>query len=301
MSGKAVYTEITCDSAATKNKRNIPCGWDANIYRGCAHGCKYCYALYSHKYIGSLDFFNDIYVKKNFIDELEKQLSAPSWNRETINFGGVTDSYQPIEAKYRLMPEVLKLLIKYKTPVIISTKSTLALRDYDLIDELSRIAYVNIAATITTADENVRRKIEPYAASSEARFKMLKEFRKTNASVGLHMMPIIPYITDSYKNLNALLIGAKDSDVSYVLPGTMRLRGQTREYFFKFIAQSFNELYMPLKALYKTGSLSAEYKNNLYSMLLPLMESYGLSADYAKPMKEKMHRQQPVAEQLTLF
>ncbi|MFZ2537550.1 MAG: radical SAM protein, partial [Oscillospiraceae bacterium] len=137
------YKEITCESALNKLKRQIPYGWDLNIYRGCAHGCKYCYAMYSHKYLDSGGFFDDIYVKTNIVEQLEKELSAPSWKREIINIGGVTDSYQSAEATYKIMPEILKLLIKYKTPAIISTKSTLVLRDYDLIDELSQITYIN--------------------------------------------------------------------------------------------------------------------------------------------------------------
>ena len=86
------------------------------------------------------------------MDELEKELRSPDWKREVINLGGVTDSYQPAEADYQLMPEILRLLIKYRTPAIISTKSKLVLRDYDLIDQLSRITYINIAATVTTID-----------------------------------------------------------------------------------------------------------------------------------------------------
>ena len=110
------YHEITCGSAVNKLKRKNPYGWDLNIYRGCEHGCKYCYAIYSHQYIDSDNFFDEIYVKTNVVEQLEKQLSAPSWKREVINIGGVTDSYQTAEATYKIMPDILRLLIKYKTP-----------------------------------------------------------------------------------------------------------------------------------------------------------------------------------------
>ena len=136
---KITFNEDICNSALTELKRKVPYGWDLNIYRGCQHGCKYCYAMYSHKYLNSEEFFTDIHVKTNIVDELEKELKRNSWKRDVINIGGVTDSYQPAEAKYLLMPEILKLLIKDKTPAIISTKSKLILRDYDLIDKLSRI------------------------------------------------------------------------------------------------------------------------------------------------------------------
>lgn len=110
------YKEMTCTIAY--NKR-----WDLNIYCGCEHGCKYCYAMYSHDYLGSEEYFKDIYVKTNIVERLEEQLRSYSWKREVVNIGGVTDSYQPLEAEYKTMPEILKLMIKYRTPCIISTKS----------------------------------------------------------------------------------------------------------------------------------------------------------------------------------
>jgi DNA repair photolyase len=283
-------TEITCESALNKLKRKIPFGWDLNIYRGCSHACNYCYAIYSHQYLNSDGFYDDIFVKTNIVEQLEKELSSPSWKREVINIGGVTDSYQKAEESYRFMPQILKLLIKHRTPAIISTKSTLVLRDYDLIDELSRVTYINIAASITTMDENVRKKIEPGGAPSTERFAMLKEFRKTNASIGLHVMPIIPYITDSRENMEALCVNARECGADYMLPGTLYLRGVTRNVFFESIRKKFPEEYIKLQAMYKTGAASKEYKDHLYEMVNELRKQYGISSSYAKPMKEKMHR-----------
>ncbi|MGL4106711.1 SPL family radical SAM protein [Clostridium sp. LP20] len=296
---KVSFKEEICKSGLTKLKRKIPYGWDLNIYRGCQHGCKYCYAIYSHKYLDSEDFFRDIHIKTNIVDELEKELMNKSWKREVINIGGVTDSYQPAEDKYKLMPEILKLLIKYKTPAIISTKSKLILRDYDLIDELSRITYVNVAETITTMDEEVRKKVEPFGATSLDRFNVLKEFSKTNASTGLHVMPIIPYITDSYENFDSMFKMAKECKVDYVLPGTLYLRGNTRAVFFTFIKKEFPDLYEPLELLYKKGGAGKEYKEKLYLVVNELRNKYNLSSSYTKPMKEKLN--QGLSTQLSLF
>ncbi|GAA0774826.1 radical SAM protein [Clostridium subterminale] len=287
----AEYREITCDIACNKLKRKVPFAWDLNIYRGCEHGCKYCYAIYSHQYLDSDKYFDDIYVKTNVVEQLEKQLSSPSWKREVVNIGGVTDSYQPAEANYKLMPNILKLMIKYKTPCIISTKSDLILRDYDLIDELSRVTYVNVAATITSMDENIRKLIEPNGVASLKRFAMLKEFSKTNASTGLHFMPIIPYITDTFENINSLYFHAKECDVDYVLPGTLYLRGSTRIVFLDFIKKEFPKVYDDLLLLYKTGGADKEYKNNLYKTVNALREKYGLSSSYSKPMQEKLNQE----------
>lgn len=290
--------EITCEKALNKLKRKIPYGWDLNVYRGCQHGCPYCFAQYSHKYLDKDNFTGDLLVKTNIVEKLEQELRNPKWKREVVNLGGVTDSYQPAEAEYKLMPEILKLLIRYKTPAIISTKSDLVLRDYDLIDQLSRITYINIAATITSMDEEIRNLIEPGGVSSVRRFAMLKEFRKTNASIGLHLMPIIPYLTDSKENLDTIFYNAADCKVHYALPGTLYLRGKTRGVFFDFIKKDFPHLYDKLTCLYRTGSAGKEYKTLLYNMVNELRAKYHVPSGYSKVMKDKLN---PPDAQLSLF
>lgn len=282
------YCPIEAKSALNPLKRKIPYGWDLNIYRGCQHGCKYCYAMYSHEYLNSNSFFSEIYIKQNIVEQLEKELKADSWKREVVNIGGVTDSYQPAEAEYKLMPEVLKLLIKYKTPAIISTKSSLILRDFDLIDELSRITYINVAATITTTDEEIRKLIEPGSHTSMSRFKMLKEFKRTNASTGVHLMPIIPFITDNEENFENIYKNSAEINVDYVLPGTLYLRGATRKFFLEFIGREFPEKSDAIYALYKTGGADKEYKNGLYEMVNKIRIKYRVSNSYMKPMREKL-------------
>lgn len=285
---KVRIIEKTAKSALTKLKRKAPYGWDLNIYRGCQHGCQYCYALYSHRYLNSEEFFSEIHVKTNIVEQLDRQLSSGSWQREVINIGGVTDSYQPVEATYQLMPQILKLLIKYKTPAIISTKSDLIMRDYDLIDELSRITYVNIATTITTMDTSTHMKIEPGSSEPVRRFEVLRAFRKTNASTGLHLMPIIPYITDNENNFDSMFTMAADVGVHYVLAGTLYLRGNTRESFLAFIQKEYPGVYQRILNLYQTGSAGKTYKSGLYEKVNRLREKYGLSNSYIRPMREKM-------------
>ena len=297
----STYHEITCSTALHELKRKITYGWDLNIYRGCSHGCRYCYAMGTHGFTGLADFLTNISVKTNVVEVLEKQLASSTWKREIVNIGGVTDSYQPAEAQYQLMPEILKLLIKYKTPAIISTKSDLVLRDYDLIDELSRITYINVAATVTTLDETIRKKIEPGAVSGRARFAMLKQFRKTNASVGHHLMPIIPTLTDDSETLTALFEAGQDAGIDYVLPGALYLRGATKPAFFDFIKTSYPEKYDTLWNLYKKGGAPKEYKDELYGRLNPLRQSFGLSNSYSKPIKAKLKVYPPSEEQVSFL
>jgi len=283
------YIPTSCVTALNKLQREDPYHWDLNIYRGCEHGCTYCYALYSHDYLNGGLFFSNVYVKTNIVEQLEKKLRMATWKREVINLGSVCDSYQPAEAMFKIMPEILKLLIKYKTPAIISTKSDLILRDFDLIDQLSRITYINIAATITTMDEDVRQKIEPKASPSLKRFEMLQTFRKTNASVGVHMMPLLPYLTDTEENLDALFAQTKASDILYALPGTLNLRGKTKPYYLQFIRMQYPELYEKTVQLYRSGSLDKNYKNDIHKRVNRLISKYTISTNYMPLIKERIY------------
>ncbi|WP_413853606.1 SPL family radical SAM protein [Candidatus Ruminimicrobium bovinum] len=276
----ANYIEINSKTACNKVDSNfLPFNWDLNIYRGCEHKCQYCFALYSHKYINSTNFFDNIYVKKNIVGCFEKQISSKKWKRTIVNIGGVTDSYQPAEKQYKLMPEILKLCIKYKVPVTLSTKSKLILRDFDLFAELSKFVPVNIACTITTVNEKVRKLIEPNAATSLERFNNLKEFSKTNVNTGIFIMPIIPELTDSYNNLSLLYKIAKQNNVNYAITAILNLRGETKIQFLNFIKNKLPHLYGKINSYYKSAYVNSAYKKRLNTMLNRITEKY--------PLKEK--------------
>lgn len=295
--------EIQVKKALNKIKATgritLPFQWDLNIYRGCEHNCHYCYAMYSHSYLEekgnpSLSpnkecaFFQKIYVKTNIEEALEKQLGAKSWKKEVINIGGVCDSYQPAEANYKLMRKILRLMIEYKNPITISTKSELILRDYDLLLELAELTYVNIAGTVTTMDEKLSSVLEPGASSPEKRFSVLRAFKDTAAFTGLHMMPILPFLTDSPQNLEQTLSLASECKVDYVLPGVLYLRGETRKHFFNFLKSNFPELLDPYHRLYSKGGIDRAYKAELNGTLKPLLEKNHLSTDYMKPMETRL-------------
>ena len=283
--------ETKCVSACNKVKGGFPYLWDLNVYRGCGHGCKYCFALYTHKYIKSNDFFNEIYVKINIVESLEKLLRSKSWKGEPINLGGVTDNYQPIEKKYEIMPEIWKLLIKYKNPCTISTKSDLILRDFDLINQLAEMTYVNVASTITGIDENIRKKIEPNGVSYERRFDMLKAFKDTKVNTGLHIMPVIPYLTDSYENLNGLFECGKEAGVDYAIVQALNLRGDTKTVFMSFIRKEYPKIYDRLMDMYKTGYAPKEYRMKLAEETSKLMKKYGINENYMEVFRQRYTKQ----------
>jgi DNA repair photolyase len=300
-----MFEEIRVTKALNKIKATsrlkLPYSWDLNIYRGCEHSCHYCYAMYSHSYLekekkcpGSGEegsgFFQKIYVKTDIEEALEKQLGARNWKKEVINIGGVCDSYQPVEAKYGLMRKVLALMIEYKNPVIISTKSDLILRDYNLLKELAELTYVGVAVTVTTMDKKLSSLLEPLASPPEERFSVLRAFKDTAAVTGIHMMPILPFLTDSPQNLEQILSLAAECEVDYALPGVLKLRGETRKHFFNFLELSFPELVDPYRKLYARGEADRAYKTKLYEVLCSLMEKSHLSGDYMKPMQSKLAR-----------
>jgi DNA repair photolyase len=270
--------EIEAKSALRKLKnKKFPYKWDLNIYRGCIHKCEYCYAMYSHKYLDEDNFFDTVYVKTNIVEILEKELSKKSWKKETVNIGSVCDSYQGIEKDYGLMREVLNLFIKYETPIVISTKSNLILRDIDLINELSKITYVGIGVTITTGSDKVASILEPGACSVSERLNVLIELKKrTNARVGMHVMPIIPYVTDQKKNLEYLIYKASKFNLDYVLCGSVNLRSETKKSFYRFMENRYGNIYNKFVALYKDRELYKKYKKELYSMVNSLKKKYNV-------------------------
>lgn len=300
---KQCYHDITCKSALHKlNKFHGPYEYDLNIYRGCEHHCRYCYALYTQRYMqteGS-DFYQDIYIKTNIAEALRKQLSSSKWEKKVISIGSITDSYQPIEAERKLMRDVLKVMIEFRNPIIISTKSDLILRDLDLIKELAETTYVNIASTITTMDEKTASILEPSAPSPHRRVEVLKTFRQqTKASIGFHTMPFLPYISDDEKTLEHLMQAAKDIDVSYMLFGPLRLVGDTKKTYFEMLKQQYPQLVSEYYNLYRNGRIEKSYLKQIYHRINILCEKYQISQDYMQGILAYYKKQR--VEQLSLW
>lgn len=295
------YIELPVKQALNKvTTDRLPFYRDLNIYRWCSHWCKYCFAVYSHSYLDNKNFFWSIYYKNpdQLLASIEKQISSPKWKWQSINIWWVTDSYQLIEWKLGTMRKILKLMIKYKNPINISTKSAIIVRDIDLIDELSKIAQVNIAFTITTTDEELRLKLEPWASTTIGRINALKLLKKTNASLWIHLMPIIPYLTDSYENIESILKVAHELNIQYILPWILHLRWKHRYVFFDFIKNYDQEKYKKIYALYSNKDLKQEYKLNFYKMFAEIKRKYNVNSNYKKYTDKA---QENTSKQLSLW
>jgi DNA repair photolyase len=200
---RPVATEFLRDSSRSVIARNdspdIPYTFSLNPYRGCEHGCVYCYARPYHEYLGfsaGLDFETKILVKEDAPDLLRRELAARSWRAEPIAFSGVTDPYQPAERTLRLTRRCLEVLADCRQPVSVITKSGLVARDADLLAELARESAAYVTLTITTLDEALRRSLEPRAASAGVRLDAVSALAGRGVPVGVMVSPVIPGLTD---------------------------------------------------------------------------------------------------------
>jgi len=225
-------------------------------------------------------------VKENLVEVLEREFRKKSWKGEMVNLGGVTDSYQPLERQVAIMPDILKLFIKYRNPLTISTKSDLILRDIDLFAQLATLTPVNVSVTITTPDETIRKQIEPFGSKSMDRFKVLQEFAKLPVSTGLHVMPIIPYVTDDYEQLEALFRTAFQNQVDYLLTGKLYLRGKTRPRFISFMRDTFPDRFSEFSKVFNHEEARMAYTRKLYEKISLLRQKYPISKAFKKPRIE---------------
>src|SRR6266540_6749068 len=170
-----------------------------NPYRGCEHGCIYCYARPTHEYLGfsaGLDFESKIMVKTNAPELLRAELERPRWKPQVLVISGVTDPYQPVEKKLRITRGCLEMLAKFRNPVAIITKNRLVTRDADLLRELAKYNAVAVNISVTSLDPKLQRVLEPRTSSPEARLDAISELRAAGIPVGVMVAPVIPGLTD---------------------------------------------------------------------------------------------------------
>ena len=184
---------------ATNDSPDIPFETSINPYRGCEHGCIYCYARPTHEFLGfsaGIDFETRIMVKENAPDLLHRHLANPTYQPQVIAISGVTDPYQPIEKKLQLTRRCLKILASFRNPVIIITKSQLVTRDIDLLTELSQVQAAAVFLSITTLGEKLSRVMEPRAAIPAKRLEAIRQLSEAGVPVGVLIAPVIPALTD---------------------------------------------------------------------------------------------------------
>jgi DNA repair photolyase len=233
---EALRTTVTPERARSIITRNdspdISFDRSINPYRGCEHGCIYCFARPSHAYMGlspGLDFETKLFVKEGAAQQLERELAAPGYVPKTIAIGANTDPYQPIERERRVMRSILEVLARANHPVGIVTKSALIRRDLDLLGPMAEKGLVKVGVSITTLDEALARKLEPRAAAPQKRFETIQALSEAGVPTGVMVAPVIPALTDhEIEKILARAATYGASEAGYIL---LRLPLEVRDLF----------------------------------------------------------------------
>ncbi len=213
-----------------------------NPYRGCEHGCAYCYARPTHEYLGfsaGLDFETRIMVKENAPELLEAELSSPKWQPQTVVLSGVTDPYQPVERRLRITRRCLEVLAKFRNPVGIVTKNKLVTRDIDVLRELAEHGAVAVNLSVTSLDRKLQQILEPRTSPPQARLDAIAQLRAAGIPVGVMVAPIIPGITDH--EVPAILAACGKAGAQFAGYVVLRLPWAVAPLFERWLSEHFPE------------------------------------------------------------
>ncbi|MGQ0834661.1 MAG: PA0069 family radical SAM protein [Gammaproteobacteria bacterium] len=240
----SVATSVQPDRArsiiTTNESPDIPFDYSINPYRGCEHGCVYCYARPSHSYMGlsaGLDFETKLFYKADAANLLERELARPGYVCKPITIGANTDPYQPLEKKLEVTRSILTVLARCRHPVSIITKGALIARDIDLLTDMARDNLAWVAVSLTTLSAETKRTLEPRAASPEARLRVMRQLSDAGVPVCVMVAPVIPAITDH--ELEQLLEAARAAGAKtagYVL---LRLPYEVKTLFREWLAEHY--------------------------------------------------------------
>jgi len=234
-------TEETAKSILTRNQSpDIPFGVSLNPYRGCEHGCIYCFARPSHSYLGlspGLDFESKLYAKVNAPELLRSELSRPGYTVEPIALGVNTDAYQPCEREYRLTRRVLEVLKECDHPVGLITKSSLIERDIDILAPMAERHLAAASITITTLDPKIARTLEPRAAAPARRLRAIRTLTEAGIPVGVSIAPIIPFVTEP--EIEKVMEAARDAGAIMANYVVLRLPWEVNPLFQQWLEAHF--------------------------------------------------------------
>jgi DNA repair photolyase len=258
----------------------MPFNWTLNSYRGCTHGCHYCFARRYHAQFemnAGDEFASVILVKTNVADVLAREVDRPSWKRERVAVGTATDPYQPIEGHYRLTRRCLEIFARAKTPVGLITKGPMVVRDRDVLLDLTRSAGCTIYMSVPTVDEDAWRTLEPGTAHPMQRLRAVRELIDAGINVGVLMAPIVPGFTSARSKLERTVRAIADHGARFVGCSVMHLQGGTRTHFLNFIGREFPSMLPRFERLYTGAYAPAAYRDEAQSMVRVLQERYGLA------------------------
>src|SRR3954469_20299141 len=275
---QARYQEITCRSALNPVK-GMPFDWTLNPYRGCTHGCHYCYARRYHAQFemdADDEFASVILVKTNFAEVLARQLARPSWKGDYIAVGTATDCYQPIEGHYKLTRRSNEALLHARNPIGVITKGPMVVRDRDLLADLSRVASCTVYMSVPTVDEDAWEQLEPGTAHPLQRLRAVRDLVDAGINAGVLMAPIVPGFSSSRGKLERTNKAIADHGARFVGCNVMYLQDGTRTHFIKFIERDFPAMRPRFEKLYAKKYPPDWYRKEVQGMVRVLQDRYGL-------------------------
>jgi DNA repair photolyase len=228
-----------------------------NAYRGCRHACSYCFARPTHEYLGlnaGQDFERRIVVKVNAVERLGPELDDPAWRGELIAMGTNTDPYQPAEGHYRLTRGLIEVLARHRNPFSILTKSSMIVRDIELLCEAAAVTEVGVALSIGTDDDAIARLTEPGAAPPGRRLEALAQLHAAGLRPTVLMAPILPGISDGERQVRRLVRSCLDAGAERVSPILLHLRPGVREHYLGWLDQHRPDLVELHEDAYRAGA-----------------------------------------------
>jgi DNA repair photolyase len=273
----ARYQEVRCRSALNPVK-GMPFAWTLNPYRGCTHGCHYCYARRYHAEqfeLGAGDeFASVIFVKTNFVEVLKQELQKASWTRESIAIGTATDCYQPIEGHYRLTRRSLEALAEVRNPASIVTKGPMIVRDIDVMQELSADAEFTVCISVPCVDEEVWRQLEPGTASPMQRLRAVRALVDAGIHAGVLMNPIVPGISSKPALIERTVKAIAEHGAQFVGCNVMYLQGGTRDHFMRWLEEHYPHMVEGYSRLYASKSPPFAYRTEVKHVVTAMKAKY---------------------------
>jgi len=276
----ARYQEVQCRSALNPVK-GMPFNWTLNPYRGCTHGCHYCYARRYHAQFelgADDDFASVILVKTNLVDVLRRELRKPSWTGELVAIGTATDCYQPIEGSYKLTRGTLEVLCEFRNPTSIVTKGPMIVRDTDVLVDLSARTDCSVCVSVPCVDEDVWRTLEPGTAHPMQRLRAVRQLVDAGIYAGVLMSPIVPGFSSRPALLERTMKAAVDHGARFIGSNVMHLEGGTRDHFMRWLEAERPELADGYRQLYATKYAPTAYRAEVKKVVSGLMGKYAVTS-----------------------
>ncbi len=287
------------------SRRSLPFAWTINPYRGCEFGCQYCYARYTHEFMEMRDgaeFEQKIYVKQHTADLLRQELRKVK-RAEPIALGTATDPYQPAERRYEVTRSILDEFTRHRGFELgIITKSNLVVRDVDLLRAIAQNNALSIHVTVTTLNVDLARILEPRAPRPDLRIEAVRELSAAGLTVGVSCSPVLPGITDSPADLEAVVRAAAVAGARHIFAGPLFLKPCSAAVFLPFLERNFPQLVENYRQRYHDRSfLPPSYGKRVAELITRFRQKYGISRDPRGGMYGDKARVQALDEQLALF